>query len=99
MQQFQNVAIFAKVHDPRCLGIASDLINWLEEHGCTPMPEEELTRQLGYPKALTEEEIREQAELVVVLGGDGTLISVVGVFIRKEETIIGDNLGRHGFLT
>ncbi|MBW4057266.1 MAG: NAD(+) kinase, partial [Proteobacteria bacterium] len=66
MQLIQNVAIFAKVHDPRCLGVASDLINWLEERGCTPMAESELTHQLGYPKALAEEEIRDQAELVVV---------------------------------
>ena len=68
--QIQNVAIFAKVHDPRCLGIAGDLINWLEEKGCTPLAEAQLTRQLGYPRALTETEIRDQAELVVVLGGD-----------------------------
>lgn len=99
MQEFQNVAIFAKVHDPRCLGVARDLINWLEEHGCTPMAEEELTRQLGYPKALTEEEISEQAELVVVLGGDGTLISVARLFSGKDVPILGVNLGSLGFLT
>jgi NAD+ kinase len=99
MQVLQNVAIFAKVHDPRCLGVASELINWLEERGCTPLVEPELTRQLGYPKALTEEEIREQAELVVVLGGDGTLISVARLFSGKDVPILGVNLGSLGFLT
>ena len=97
--QIQNVAIFAKVHDPRCLGIASDLINWLEEKGCTPLPEAQLTRQLGYPKALTEAEIRNQAELVVVLGGDGTLISVARLFSGRDVPILGVNLGSLGFLT
>ncbi|OGU13926.1 MAG: NAD(+) kinase [Geobacteraceae bacterium GWC2_53_11] len=95
----QNVAIFAKVHDPRCLGIAGDLIAWLEERGYTPLAEAELTRQLGYPKALTEDEIREQAELVVVLGGDGTLISVARLFSGKDVPIVGINLGSLGFLT
>ena len=99
MREFQNVAIFAKVHDPRCLGIASDLINWLEEHGCTPMPEVELSRQLCYARALTEEEILDQAELIVVLGGDGTLISVARLFSGKEVPILGVNLGSLGFLT
>ncbi len=99
MQEFQNVAIFAKIHDPRCLGVASDLIKWLEERGCTPMVEEQLTRELGYPKALAETEIREQAELVVVLGGDGTLISVARLFSGKDVPILGVNLGSLGFLT
>lgn len=99
MRHIQNVAIFAKVHDPRCLGVASDLISWLEARGCTPMPEEQLTHQLGYPKALTEGEIREQAELVVVLGGDGTLISVARLFSGKDVPIVGVNLGSLGFLT
>jgi NAD+ kinase len=97
--QIQNVAIFAKVHDPRCLGIASDLINWLEEKGCTPLPEAQLTRQLGYPKALSDAEVRDQAELVVVLGGDGTLISVARLFSGRDVPILGVNLGSLGFLT
>jgi NAD+ kinase len=97
--QIQNVAIFAKVHDPRCLGIASDLINWLEEKGCTPLPEAQLTRQLGYPKPLTDAEVRDQAELVVVLGGDGTLISVARLFSGRDVPILGVNLGSLGFLT
>src|SRR5512137_2195452 len=80
--QIQNVAIFAKVHDPRCLGIAGDLIN-----------------QLGYAKALSEAEILEQAELVVVLGGDGTLISVARLFSGRDVPILGVNLGSLGFLT
>ena len=69
MEQFQNVAIFAKVHDPSCLGIAGQLIQWLRDMGCVPLLEPQLARHLNYPKVLTEGEIRDQAELVVVLGG------------------------------
>jgi len=97
--KIQNVAIFAKVHDPRCLGIAGDLITWLEERGCTPLAEVQLTRQLGYPTALSKEEIRDQAELVVVLGGDGTLISAARLFSGRDVPILGVNLGSLGFLT
>jgi len=97
--QIQNVAIFAKVHDPRCLGIAADLINWLEEKGCIPLPEPQLIRELAYHKTMTESEILDQAELVVVLGGDGTLISVARLFSGKDVPILGVNLGSLGFLT
>ncbi len=97
--QIQNVAIFAKVHDPRCRGIASELITWLEEKGCTPLVEEQLALQLGLPAAVLEAEIRDQAELVVVLGGDGTLISVARLFSSRDVPILGVNLGSLGFLT
>ena len=94
-----NVAIFAKLHDPRCQSVAVELISWLEERGCIPMPEAQLSLQLDHPTTLSEEEIRDQAELVVVLGGDGTLISVARLFSGKEVPILGVNLGSLGFLT
>jgi NAD+ kinase len=95
----QNVAIFAKKHDPRCQGVADDLINWLEERNCVPLVESQLAGLIGFPKGMAEEDIREQAELVVVLGGDGTLISVARLFSGKDVPIVGVNLGSLGFLT
>ncbi len=97
--QLLSVAIFAKRHDPRCQGVADDLINWLEEKNCLPLVEADLAHLIGYSKGMAEAEIREQAELVVVLGGDGTLISVARLFSGKEVPIIGVNLGSLGFLT
>jgi NAD+ kinase len=97
--QIRNVAIFAKKHDPRCQGVADDLINWLEERDCVPLVESQLAGVIGYPKGMAEAEIREQAELVVVLGGDGTLISVARLFSGREVPIVGVNLGSLGFLT
>jgi len=93
------VAIFAKVHDPRCQSVADDLINWLEERGCTPLVDEHLAHHIGYSNGMTRAEIREQAELVVVLGGDGTLISVARLMCGKDVPILGVNLGSLGFLT
>lgn len=99
MSEIHNVAIFAKRHDPRCQNVADDLIKWLEERGCTPLPEAQLASQLGHSKILSEEEVRDQAELVVVLGGDGTLISVARLFSNKDVPILAVNLGSLGFLT
>jgi len=95
----KSVAIFAKRHDPRCQGVADDLINWLEEKSCLPLVEAHLARLISYPRVLSDEEIREQAELVVVLGGDGTLISVARLFSGKDVPIVAVNLGSLGFLT
>ncbi|NVN92843.1 MAG: NAD(+)/NADH kinase [Desulfuromonadales bacterium] len=95
----QNVAIFAKVHDPRCQDVATELISWLERNNHVHLIEEHLARHLGRTDGITREEILLQAELVVVLGGDGTLLSVARLFYGKELPILGINLGSLGFLT
>lgn len=99
MHQIHNVAIFAKMHDPRCQGIASELIKWLEARERFPLVEPDLARLIGHPDTLTDDEIRNKAELVVVLGGDGTLISVARLFNDRDVPILGVNLGSLGFLT
>ncbi len=97
--QTKNIAVFAKVHDPRCREVAHNLIDWLHDRDCTPLVEAHLSRHLGLRNLLTDEEIREKAELVVVLGGDGTLISVARLFSGKNVSVVGVNLGNLGFLT
>ncbi len=95
----KNVAIFAKVHDPRCQGVAGDLVAWLESRGCLPLVDTHLARHIGSSSGLTEDEITQRADLVVVLGGDGTLISVSRLFSGRQVPIVGVNLGSLGFLT
>lgn len=95
----KKIAIFAKFHDPRCQGVADELITWLEGKGLTPLVEAHLARHLRYHKATESEAIPDLADLVVVLGGDGTLISVARLVGEREVPILGVNLGSLGFLT
>ncbi|MBA4389449.1 MAG: NAD(+) kinase [Syntrophus sp. (in: bacteria)] len=61
--------------------------------------EEETARKLGYDKTFEMEHVGEGADLIIVLGGDGTLLSVSRHGKRKEVPILGVNLGGLGFLT
>lgn len=97
--QIKNVGIFAKFHDPRCQNVANDLIDWLHHRHCTPLVDEHLARHIGYSQGVPPTEIQERAGLVVVLGGDGTLISVARLMCGKDVPILGVNLGSLGFLT
>jgi len=94
----KNIAIFAKVHDPRCQVVAIELVIWLQDRGLTPLPEDDLARRIGFGKEIPDD-ILDQAELVIVLGGDGTLISVARMVGERSLPIFGVNLGSLGFLT
>jgi NAD+ kinase len=61
--------------------------------------EEESARKLGYDKTFEMEHVGEGADLIIVLGGDGTLLNVSRHGKRKEVPILGINLGGLGFLT
>ena len=95
----KKIAIFAKVHDPRCLGVAEELIGWLDGKGICPLVEAHLARHLNCRFSVESHEIPDQADLVVVLGGDGTLISVARLVGDRQVPILGVNLGSLGFLT
>lgn len=95
----KNIGIYAKVHDPRCQGVARELINWLLEHDLNPLVEETLARDLGLQDGIEDFRIPARADMIVVLGGDGTLISVARKVGEREVPIMGVNLGSLGFLT
>ncbi len=61
--------------------------------------DEESARSLGYTRQLEIEQVGEGANLVIVLGGDGTLLSVARNLKGRDVPILGVNLGGLGFLT
>ena len=98
----KKIAIFAKVHDPRCLGVAEELIEWLGGRGVTAHVERHLSaklRRTSSAESAESSEIARDADLVVVLGGDGTLIAAARLTGERQVPILAVNLGSLGFLT
>lgn len=95
----KHIGIFAKVQDPRCREVAGQLLGWLRDHGLVPLVEKRLSWYLQCDEGLDGVTIPPKADLVVVLGGDGTLISVARLVGAQEVPILGVNLGSLGFLT
>jgi NAD+ kinase len=77
-------------------------VDWLSSRGVTPILDEETARLIAEtPEVATRDAIIGTADLVVVLGGDGTLLSLADQLgeAGRDTPILGVNFGRLGFLT
>ncbi len=95
----QNIGIIIKRNNQRALEIGIKLSNWLINK-CDKfiLCENDLAVPLKL-SACTKVEITTAADLVVVLGGDGTLLSIARHIKENSRPILGVNLGSLGFLT
>jgi len=82
------------------ISLVERIVNWLEDKGCTVLIEQETAASTGFARlGVTEKRLIEQAECVIVLGGDGTLLRTTRELAESGKPITGINLGHMGFLT
>jgi NAD+ kinase len=91
-----GVAIATKAGSREAIGAAGELSEWLRRRGIEVALDERCHRALGGGGAVYQPDARYR--LVVVLGGDGTLMSTARAQ-RHGVPILGVNLGGLGFLT
>ncbi|MBZ0274176.1 NAD(+)/NADH kinase [bacterium] len=95
----KRIAIFVIRDRPEAGAAARELIGWLRAEGLTPLYHEELETHYGIPGGIGTDDIRKDAELVVVLGGDGSFLAAARMFHDRPVPILGVNFGLLGFLT
>ena len=91
------VGLVAKYEEPKAAEMVAWLVPWLKEKGKQVLVEKGTLRAGG--RSCTKKEMAKKADLIVVLGGDGTLLSVARLVERPEVPILGVNLGGLGFIT
>lgn len=95
----KKVGIYAKKNHPDVEVITSDICKRFKVEDIEVLLEDSLAEQIGQVNGYSDEEIPELVDLIIVLGGDGTLISVARLIGSRNVPIVGVNLGRLGFLT
>ncbi len=94
----KHIGITCKPNDPRATSLALELCDWLKDRQCEVCLDESLSAH-AHRDCRPVEQMISDIELMIVLGGDGTLLHTARRFIGSEMPILGINLGRLGFLT
>jgi NAD+ kinase len=95
--RFRTIGLVAKI-SPRALRLAASLERALSRRGLEVVFDAETARAMGRPEGVRRERIAREADLVFVLGGDGTLLSVARE-APQTTPVLGINVGALGYLT
>jgi len=95
----KKVGIISKTRKRDAGHILSQLVKWLREQDTEPLMDQETASLIAVQTPYTKQDIASQSEFIIVLGGDGTLLSVARLIGGKGTPILGVNLGSLGFLT
>ncbi len=98
---FKTVGLIGKYQSPEIAEPLLRLADFLAQHGVKVLVDRLTASHIGankYP-VLVLEEIGRQADLAIVLGGDGTMLNIARTLAPCDVALVGVNQGRLGFLT
>ena len=98
-RKIETAGVVIKPHAPNIEKILRDLMEGLEERKIACLLEDVAARKLLLKDGLPREELPGRVDLMIVLGGDGTLLSIAHLAAQRNVPVLGVNLGRLGFLT
>lgn len=100
---FRRVALIGKPNSPEIATSVRELADYLRSRACEVLFEQETAALLGVGDAATVasdwETLGQRADLALVVGGDGTMLSAARNLVRHRVPLAGINQGRVGFMT
>lgn len=94
---FQTVGLVARTDKRKAVKTAAALASYLEKKELQVLVETELARKLGKSGNATPVE-KMRCDLVVTMGGDGTILRTCLALPKPEPPILAINMGMRGFL-
>jgi len=100
MEPIRMVGIISKPEVKQAAHIVPSLLAWLDKRAIGYRMDAATAGYANAPqKALDRDQVPEGCQLVIVLGGDGTLLSAARAIAGRDIPLFAVNLGGLGFLT
>lgn len=97
---FETIGIYGRVRNPGVIETLKALIHFLQSLHQSFLVEAETATSLDLPvPRINREELSHKCDLLIVVGGDGSLLHAAHSVIDNEIPVLGVNRGRLGFLT
>ncbi len=96
-KNIDRVLIFANIEKNRIGRLIEELLPIIETHKAEVLFEESIARLIN-EKAVSRNNIPNDIDMVISLGGDGTMLAAARMVAEREIPILGINLGHLGFL-
>jgi NAD+ kinase len=96
--RMKKIGLIANLEKENVPELIKKTIDWLRVRNCKPLLAPPAARALGFPE-YSVQEVGEEADCLVVVGGDGTLLGSARKVAPQGIPILGVNIGRIGFLT
>ena len=94
----RKIGVLCKPKAPSGVATLNKLIPWLQKQNYQVFMDKETAALINETSSHGKEEISQQADLLIVLGGDGTLLGVARSAHPYDVPILAVNLGSLGFL-
>jgi NAD+ kinase len=94
-----KIGLIAHTGKPGVAELTGTLVKEFERVGISVLLEAETARLAGMPDGRTIPDLGRESDLLVLLGGDGTILHLVGQLGDNIKPVFGINMGALGFLT
>jgi NAD+ kinase len=100
LSQLKTIGVIVGPQKPEALAVVCDLRRWCEERGIELRAAGQIAAETNCaPLAVSDGELTEDLDLVVVLGGDGTMLGAARLVGARQIPVLGVNFGWLGYLT
>ncbi len=99
LNSIQKIGVVVRLRHEGAINALHELHQWLESQGKEVFLDASTARLIERESPYRNADIPKLVDLIVVLGGDGTLLSSARLMVDFEIPLLGINLGSLGFLT